>query len=161
MTELLKPYAQWRSPRVKLADVTPAVLRLPDGRRSRGELETVSLTGGMLVLPTMLDRGAPIRLMFLTQTGPVLGTAELLRPVSTNHQPFRFVALEEGDQRRLKSIVQSLLEPADPAWIRKYRAAMADRPTSRRRFFRSILLTLAVTLCLGAALYLAGSHVLK
>ncbi len=66
MTYLPDSHAYWRSPRVRLADITPAVLRLPDGRRHRCKLETISLTGGLLSMPNMLDRGSRTKLMFLT-----------------------------------------------------------------------------------------------
>ena len=81
MAYLPQSHANWRSPRVRLADITPAVLRLPDGRRRRGQLETISLTGGLLSMPNMLDRGSHIQLMFLTRTGPVVGAAEMLVPL--------------------------------------------------------------------------------
>jgi len=123
MTYLPQPNSYWRSPRVRLADITPAVLRLQDGCRSRGKLETVSLTGGLRSLTSVLVRGSRIKLLFLTHTGQCLGAAEMLSPVSTTRQPFRFVALEEGDQRRLRAVVQSFLDPGEQTWIEKYRAA--------------------------------------
>jgi hypothetical protein len=45
--------------------------------------------------------------MFLTQKGPVLGSAEMLSPVSWTQQPFRFVALAHSDQRRLQALTGS------------------------------------------------------
>jgi hypothetical protein len=162
MTYLPHSHANWRSPRVRLADITPAVLRLPDGRRSQGKLETISLTGGLLSMSNMLDRGSRIKLMFLTHTGPVLGAAEMLSPVSTTGQPFRFVALEEGDQRRLRAVVQSFLEPGEQAWIEKYRAALVHRNPPRRGVFRVVLGALTLlTLCLGSAIYLLHIHLLQ
>jgi hypothetical protein len=61
--------------------------------------------------------------MFLTRSGPVLGTVEMLSPVSTEQQPFRFVALDRDVQHRLKTMVQLLLNPDEDVWIAKYRAA--------------------------------------
>jgi hypothetical protein len=153
--------ANWRSPRVRLADITPAVLRLPDGRRSRGELETISLTGGLLSMPDMLDQGSRIKLMFLTQTGPVLGAAEMLSPVSTTRQPFRFVALEEGDQRRLRVVVQSALSLGEQAWIEKYRAAMVHQSPPRRGVLRIGLAALTLVTLFGSAIYWLNVHLLK
>ena len=156
MTFLPQSYANYRSPRVRLADVTPAVLRLPDGHSSRGQLETISLTGGLLSMSNMLDRGSCIKLMFLTHTGPVLGAAEMLSPVSTTQQPFQFVALEEGDQRRLRAAVQSALglNPGERGWIEKYRPTLVHRNPPRRGVFQVVLeaLTLFI-LCLGSATY--------
>jgi len=139
MTYLPQPNSYWRSPRVWLADITPAVPRLQDGYRSRGKLETVSLTGGLRRLTNLLVRDSRIKLMFLTHTGPVLGTAEMLSPVSTTRQPFRFVVLEEDDQRRLRAVVQSFLDPGEQTWIEKYRAALAQRNPPQRKILRVIL----------------------
>ena len=58
-----------------------------------GSLEVFSSTGGLLSLQKPLIRGTRIKVMFLTQSGPVLGAAEMLSPVSWTQQPFRFVAL--------------------------------------------------------------------
>src|SRR5260370_13920883 len=110
MAHLPQSYASYRSPRIRLADVTPAVLRLPDGHCSPGKLETLSLTGGLLDMTDVLDRGSRVKLMFLTHTGPVLGAAEMLNPVSATQQPFRFVALEEDDQRRLRAAADWFLD---------------------------------------------------
>lgn len=161
MNYLPQPQTNWRSPRVQLADITPAVLRLPDGRRHRGKLETLSLTGGLLSMSNMLDRGSRIKLMFLTQTGPVLGAAEMLSPVSTTRQPFRFVALEEGDQRRLRTVIQSSLYLGEQAWIEKYRAAVAHRKPERRGVFRVVVGSLTLLTLLGSAIYLLNVHLLK
>ena len=171
----LQAHANYRSPRLQLADITPAVLRLPDGSSSRGKLETISLTGGLLSLSPMLDRGSRIRLMFLTRMGPVLGAAEMLSPISATRQPFRFVAIEKDDQQRLRATVrssslnQNLLDqnrcqnpgqnPVEQAWIEKYRAALADRNPPRRGVVRAALTVLTLlTLCLGTAAYLLGVH---
>lgn len=161
MTHLPHSHTYWRSPRVRPVDITPAVLRLADGRRHRGKLETISLTGGLLSMPNMLDRGSRIKLMFLTPTGPVLGSAEMLSPVSTTRQPFRFVALEEGDQRRLRAVVQSFLDPGEQAWIQKYRAALVHRKPARRGIFRVVFGSFTLLTLLGSAIYLLDVHFLK
>jgi hypothetical protein len=161
MTRLPHSRTYWRSPRVRLADITPAVLRLADGRRHRGKLEIISLTGGLLSMPNMLDGGSRIKLMFLTPTGPVLGSAEMLSPVSTTRQPFRFVALEERDQSRLRAVVQSFLDPGEQAWIEKYRAALAHRKPARRGVFRVAFGSFTLLTLLGSAIYLLNTHFLK
>jgi hypothetical protein len=119
-----------RSPRVPLAEATPAVLRLPAGGSSRAKLKTISLTGGLLEIPTVLNHGSLMCLLFVSSAGPVLGNIEMLNAISKNQQAFRFVSLEERAQRRLRDAVDSLLVPVDPAWIVKYRAAMARRNSS-------------------------------
>ena len=98
-----------RSPRARLFGTTPVALRFADGRQGRGELRVVSLTGGLLSLKRPLDWGCRVKLMFLTQTGMVLGAAEMLSPDCWSLQPFRFVSLGESDQRRLKAVIESSL----------------------------------------------------
>ena len=161
MTYLPHSQMNWRSPRVQPADIMPAVLRLPDGRRHRGKLETLSLTGGLLSMSNMLDRGSRVKLMFLTQTGPVLGAAEMLTPVSTARQPFRFIAIEEDDQRRLRAVIQSSLDAGEQAWIEKYRAAVAHRNPRSRGIFRIVVGSLTLLTLLGSAIYLFNVHLLK
>jgi hypothetical protein len=48
--------------------------------------------------------------MFLTAAGMVLGSAEMLSPLSWGLQPFRFVALADEDQDRLKTIIQRSID---------------------------------------------------
>jgi hypothetical protein len=146
-----------RAQRLNLSDVTPAVLRFEDGHRTQGQLEVISLTGGILSLPKPVVRQSRVKLMFVTPTGPVLGTAEMLKPVSWTQQPFRFVGLEKDDQRRLQDSIQSSFGQVskDQEWIDKYRAALDHQSPPRRRIVSSRLaaFTLAI-LSLGSAIYL-------
>ena len=105
---LPQPYPDRRAPRLNLSDNTPAVLRFEDGHRTQAQLEIISVTGGLLALPKPVVRQSRVKLMFVTPTGPVLGTAEMLKPVSWGQQPFRFVGLEKDDQRRLQESRQPL-----------------------------------------------------
>lgn len=79
-----------------------------------GSLEIFSSTGGLLSLSKPLIRGTRIKVMFLTQKGPVLGSAEMLTPVSWTQQPFRFVTLAHSDQRRLQALTGSSLKVEMP-----------------------------------------------
>jgi hypothetical protein len=76
----------------------------------QGKLQVISLTGGLLCLTKPLDYGCPVKLMFLTSSGSVLGAAEMLRPVSWSLQPFKFVALHYDDERRLQVAIQRSLD---------------------------------------------------
>jgi hypothetical protein len=112
MNTLPQKYSSQRAIRVRPAEYTPAVLRVEDGSCTQATLELYSLTGGLLSLQKPLDRGARARVLFLTQTGPVLGMAEMLRPVSWKEQPFRFLTMHEEDQRKLKAATQPAAEIA-------------------------------------------------
>jgi hypothetical protein len=48
--------------------------------------------------------------MFLTDAGTVLGTAEMLPSLSGTQQPFRFVAIDENNQHRLRDVIQSSVD---------------------------------------------------
>jgi len=48
--------------------------------------------------------------MFLTGAGMVLGSAEMLSPLSWSLQPFRFVALAGDDQNRLRNAIQRSID---------------------------------------------------
>jgi hypothetical protein len=99
-------YMNSRAPRVSFKEVTPAVVRLRNGWRVSGKLQTISATGGLLSLSKPLDQGSEVKLMFLTQTGPVLGAAEMLSPIPGGSQPFKFTALFNDDLRRLQAAIQ-------------------------------------------------------
>jgi hypothetical protein len=86
------------------------VLRAGDGRRVRGKVQVISLTGGLLCLPSPLDKGSQVRLMFLTDAGAVLGTAEMLASVSASQQPFRFIQMDYDVERRLREMIQVHVE---------------------------------------------------
>jgi hypothetical protein len=143
-----------RVPRLRFENSTPAVLRFHDGQRISGELQVVSLTGGLLSLPTPLTQGSRVKVMFVTDAGSVLGAAEMLSPVSSTQQPFRFVSLAVQDRRRLESIIPVSVyhDITEPDWMKKLRAVSEDRyapPPSRVK-----LAVLAVSLM---ALGLAGA----
>lgn len=135
MTYLPQLHGTRRTGRLRLAEFTPAVLRIQDGGCTPGELQVVSLTGGLLGLPEPLHQGSCVKLMFLTPSGPVLGAAEMLDPVTHSQQPFRFVAMHGEDQRRLHTTIQSSLYPKteDEEWIEKYRTAISSVDLPRRR----------------------------
>jgi hypothetical protein len=113
-----------RATRVHFAEPTPAVLRLKDGRSVPGKLKVVSLTGGLLSVPHPVDTGSNGKLMILTAAGIVLGSAEMLSPLSWSLQPFRFVALQGDDQSRLQTVIQGAIDQnrSDHGQIERSRA---------------------------------------
>ena len=96
-----------RPERARFAELTPVVLRFTDGHRASGNLQVVSITGGLLSVPRPLSRGLTAKLMFLTCAGSVMGVAELLNPLSWDQQPFRFLSLHHDDESRLVAAIQS------------------------------------------------------
>jgi hypothetical protein len=116
-------------------------LRCPDGGCTTSELQVISLTGGLLSIPKPLHRGSKVKMMFLTQSGPVLGSAEMLNPITHTQQPFRFLSLRGDDQHRLQTTIQSALHQKgeDSEWIDKYRAAIKQHDAPRRRLSTAML----------------------
>jgi hypothetical protein len=113
-----------RPPRVRFAEVTPAVLRPKNGKCMAARLQVVSVTGGLLSVPRPLDRGTNVKLMFVSKKGTVSGAAEMLAPISWTEQPFRFLSLEDQDQRKLKAAIQSSMDGTKErhAWLENFRA---------------------------------------
>jgi hypothetical protein len=107
MTHFPQPHPTRRASRVQLGDSVLAAIRLEDGRRTKAKLQTISVTGGLLRLAQSLSQGDFIEVAFQTQSGPVHGMAEALSPMRSMSdgvlQPFRFVALEDDDHRRLRT----------------------------------------------------------
>lgn len=110
MTYFPPPQSSRRAPRMRLAENTPAVVRLQDGWRIPGKLQVISVTGGLLCLSKLLSQGCQVKLMFLTEAGSVLGAVEMLSPVPGGLQPFRFTTLRDDDRRRLQAAIQSSQE---------------------------------------------------
>jgi hypothetical protein len=120
MTHFPQPHPSRRAARVQLGESCLAAIRLEDGRRTKAKLQSISATGGLLQLPRSLGAGAFVELAFQTHSGPVHGMAEILSPMRKTTagvlQPFRFVALEDDDNRRLRT---SLDHVADRSWLGK------------------------------------------
>jgi hypothetical protein len=169
MTGLSPLHAQLRSPRVQLADFTPAVLRFDDGQRASGMVQVLSLTGGLLSLPTPIHQGSQVKLLFLTRTGPVLGAAEMLSPVTSTQQPFRFLSLPVDDCRRLGAAIQSSLNvniakenAVEQKWMEKLKAASLAEKRPHVRIFRFAAIAVALgMLSLSGILYLIQVNALK
>ena len=107
MTHFPQPHPSRRAARIQLGESVLAAIRLEDGRHAKAKLQTISVTGGLLQLPHSLGQGAFVEVAFQTQSGPVHGMAEILSPTRKTTggvlQPFRFVALDDDDHRRLRT----------------------------------------------------------
>ena len=114
MTHFPQPHPSRRAARVQLGDSVLAAIRLEDGRRTKGKLQTISVTGGLLHLAHSLGQGDFVEVAFQTQQGPVHGMAEILTPTRKLTdgvlQPFRFVALEDDDHRRLRTSLDHVVD---------------------------------------------------
>ena len=114
MTHFPQPHPQRRAARVQLGGTIPAAIRLEDGQRARGKLQTISITGGLLALVKPLEHGDFIEITFTTRSGPVHGMAEMMIPTrqftSGCLQPFRFIALGDEDHRALRMAVDSVMD---------------------------------------------------
>ncbi len=156
MSSSPQSHSLWRFPRAHLEGQNPAVLRFPNGQTTGAKLQVISLTGGLLSLPQPVVQGTQVKLIFLTGGGAVLGGAEMLRPVTSGLQPFRFVSLAADDHRRLGALVgqQSSQNESELAWIEKLRAASAQCSEPRRRWFKVadvvgiLMIGLATAACL-------------
>ncbi|HEY1678230.1 MAG TPA: hypothetical protein VGG04_11015 [Candidatus Sulfotelmatobacter sp.] len=114
MTHFPQPHPSRRAARVQLGDSVLAAIRLEDGRRTKAKLQTISVTGGLLRMPQSLSEGDFVEVAFQTQAGPVHGMAEVLSPMRSLQdsvlQPFRFVAIEDDDHRRLRTSLDHVAE---------------------------------------------------
>jgi len=111
MTHYPQTNSVHRATRIQLA-TTPALVKLSDGHRTKGRLQLISVTGGLLQLASALSEGDFVEVAFQTQSGDVHGMAEMLNPVrsvpGSVFQPFRFVALGDDDHQTLRMVVESI-----------------------------------------------------
>ncbi|HEX6503795.1 MAG TPA: PilZ domain-containing protein [Terriglobales bacterium] len=113
MTHFPQPHPSRRAPRVQLGGSVPAAVLLDDGHRTRGKLQSISTTGGMLHLTGALRNGDFVEVAFETKCGSVHGMAEMLNPRKVTegcYQPFRFIALSDDDHKRLRLALDSVLD---------------------------------------------------
>ena len=130
-----------------------------------GNLQVISVAGGMLRLSQPLDPNTRASLMFLSDGGPVLGKAEMLSPLSRTQQAFRFVALDQKYQRNLQLGIQSHLNQSsdEDRWIAKYRSAIIhEAPPSQRGTLKIVFGSVAFgILVLVSAAYFFHFELLK
>src|SRR5581483_4409302 len=143
-----------RATRARPTTATPVVLRNENGVRIAWRLEIVSVSGGLLSLSRAFHAGSQVKLMFVTDAGPVLTAAELLAPVSWGRQAFRFVRMCEADQRRMHLAIQRWRGiSGEHEWIEKYRAAIARPRRPKKKLFRILAAAALAAFCAAAFLY--------
>ena len=150
-------HSNMRVPRFRLSDTTAALLQFDNGLRVTGELHVISRNGGLLLLPAPVHQGSVVALTFHTHRGPVLGTVEMLMPIASTQQPFRFVALPENDQRTLQVAFESGLyrNIDEEERIEELRAAVANWNPSPwwRHFSTKLIMGLCALGVLADAIY--------
>jgi len=163
MATLPQSRPPWRFPRARLEGRNPAVLRFADGQTTGANLRVISVTGGLLSLSEPVIQGSQVKLIFLTGAGAVLGSAEMLPPVSNGLQPFRFVSLAADDHQRLEALIgqRSSQNESEPAWMEKLRVASAQQNVSRRWRFKVAEVVGMLTLGLATAAYPVQCGLLK
>lgn len=102
-----------RAPRVKLAGTVLSLVRLENGRQTRGKVHQLSITGGLLHLEQPLDEGIKVELIFHVGESTVRSKARMLFPLWATQgylQPFEFLDLDEEDRCNLRVDLQRLLD---------------------------------------------------
>jgi hypothetical protein len=102
-----------RAPRVKLAGTVLSLVRLENGRQTRGKLHQLSITGGLLHLEAPLDEGIKVEVIFHVGESTVRCKARMLFPMWATKgylQPFEFTDLGEEDRSNLQADLQRLLD---------------------------------------------------
>jgi hypothetical protein len=109
-----------RAPRVKLAGTVLSLVRLENGRQTRGRLHQLSITGGLLHLETPLDEGIKVEVIFHVGESTVRSKARMLFPMWATQgylQPFEFTGLEDEDRCNLQVDLQRLLDSSAAAIV--------------------------------------------
>jgi hypothetical protein len=113
MAKALSAKGAARAPRVKLAGTVLSLVRLENGRQTRGKLHQLSITGGLLHLETPLDEGIKVELIFHVGESTVRSHARMLFPMWATQgylQPFEFADLDEEDRCNLRVDLDRLLD---------------------------------------------------
>lgn len=113
MVKARSAHAVPRAPRVKLAGTVLSLVRLQNGRQTRGKLHQLSITGGLLHLEQPLDEGIKVELIFHVGESTVRTQARMLFPMWATQgylQPFEFADLDDEVRCNLRVDLQRLLD---------------------------------------------------
>jgi hypothetical protein len=101
------------------------------GQRTRAKLQSISITGGLLQLQHELSAGDFVEIAFHTRSGAICGMAEMLHPTrkfqSACLQPFRFIALADEDERKLRMSLECAMD-------RSFLDPVSERPQTPKAF---------------------------
>jgi len=126
-----------------------------------GNLQAISVAGGQLRLSQPLDPNTRASLMFLKDGAPALGKAEMLSLLSRTQQAFRFVALDQNNQRNVQLGIEShLIQNSDEErWI-AHRLRPSHRAPAQREAIK-IVRSAAFGLVVVSAAYFLHFQLLK
>jgi len=113
MVKAWSAHAVPRAPRVKLAGTVLSLVRLENGRQTRGKLHQLSITGGLIHLDKPLDEGIKVELIFHVGESTVRTQARMLFPMWATQgylQPFEFADLDDEVRCNLRVDLQRLLD---------------------------------------------------
>lgn len=99
------PHTSVRAPRFRVSTPTKVVFVYGHGSQADGRLETVSRTGGCVGMQAHLTPGALVSVQMRTGAGTITAVAEMLPPMRTGRQAFKFIAMDELDSTRLEQFV--------------------------------------------------------
>lgn len=101
-----------RAPRVNVQGRISVLVKLENGRQVSGKLQTVSVSGGLVQVPTYLEERSKIVLTIPVGNNLVRPHAETLFPMwSANGylQPFRFTRIWTEERQMLEAEISELL----------------------------------------------------
>ena len=107
MAHFPRAHRQVRAPRVRVPNDESVSIKT-EGKDHKALLRVLSTTGGCLEIQRPLEEGTLAEIMVQTATGPIAALIEMLYPRQRGTQPFRFVAIPDGEYQRLDSTLQRM-----------------------------------------------------
>ncbi len=119
---------QLRAPRVSLHGSISATIQLENGRKITARLHKLSVTGGLLEVPSYLDERTRISLTIPFASGTVRPKAEMLFPMRGGLgflQPFRITRMSGEElqtfDREITELLKQSMAPTRPGQARDQR----------------------------------------
>jgi hypothetical protein len=114
MTYFPKPQLRRRAARIQMPLPVAAIVVHEDGQHANCQLQTVSVTGGLLQVGQPIAQDDFVELAFQTTSATVHGMVKMLSPLQTAErvmQPFCFIALDDDDHRKLQTLADLANDP--------------------------------------------------
>ena len=113
MTQFSQARPPRRAPRVSLRGTICATIQLENGRQLSAKLHQLSITGGLLELPSYVEERAWVGLTIPVGFNVVHLTAEMMFPMraATGYlQPFRITGIRPDARQKLEQEINELLK---------------------------------------------------